>query len=141
MNQSSTSLEVEWNTTLPAFLTYGDEKRGFKIDFQRAGDTEVKSILVCNSSSYLFSDLMVFTNYCSSVVSFNNDKIDTKVDNFKCVFTDEEGNNNICIHPCFFFLRSSYVYRPMYIYDMFRYRLKAIFFMFIVEKKIELSIS
>ena len=101
MNQSSTSLEVEWNTTLPAFLTYGDEKRGFKIDFQRAGDTEVKSILVCNSSSYLFSDLMVFTNYCSSVVSFNNDKIDTKVDNFKCVFTDEEGNNNICIHPCF----------------------------------------
>jgi len=115
LNQSSTSLEVEWNTTLPAFLTYGDEKRGFKIDFQRAGDTEVKSILVCNSSSYLFTDLMVFTNYCSSVVSFNNDKIDTKKDNFKCVFTDEEGNNNICIRPCFvcdpLLFTGPYIYR------------------------------
>lgn len=131
MNQSSTSREVEWNTTLPAFLTYGDEKRGFKIDFQRAGDKEVKSILVCNSSSYLFTDLMVFTNYCSSVVSFNNDKIDTKVDNFKCVFTDEEGNNNICVRPCF--VCDPLMFTGPCIYTK-HVQIQSVIFMFIGEK-------
>ena len=66
--------------------------RGFRIDFHKAEDTEPENVLyICNSSDYVFSNFSIFTNYCFNVISFNNDEIDTNVDNYKCVFTDEEG--------------------------------------------------
>ena len=91
LNQSSTSIQLQWNSALPDFLT--KEKRGFKIDYFKAGDDELYTIIFCEStSSYLFSNLTVFTNYCYNAVAFNNELIDTKRNNTKCAFTDEEGN-------------------------------------------------
>jgi len=91
LNKSSTSMELNWNTDLPEFLSDMDGQRGFKIDYFKAEDNEVHSRLFCNNtSSYVFSNLSVFTNYCFSVVAFSDNEIITKVDNYKCAFTDEE---------------------------------------------------
>ena len=90
LNQSSTSIQLKWNSALPDFLTKGN--RGFNIDYFKSGDAKVYTILFCEStSSYVFSNLTVFTNYCYNVVAFNNEEIDTKRENTKCAFTDEEG--------------------------------------------------
>lgn len=87
-------MELNWNTDLPEFLSDVDEQRGFKIDYFKAEDNEVHSRLFCNNTaSYVFSNLSVFTNYCFSVVAFSDNEIITKVDNYKCAFTDEEGNS------------------------------------------------
>lgn len=92
LNHSSTSIELKWNSQLPAFVVDGEENRGINVDYHVAGDDKVFSILFCNDrSSYVFSNLSIFTNYCFSVAAFSHDEVITKRDNYKCVFTDEEG--------------------------------------------------
>lgn len=90
-NESSTSIRLNWNNDLPLPIDDSD-KRGIKINYHKAEDTVEVSILFCDSSStYVFSNLTIFTNYCFAVVGSKNDEFDTKLDNKKCLYTDEEG--------------------------------------------------
>ncbi|XP_068675372.1 phosphatidylinositol phosphatase PTPRQ-like [Montipora foliosa] len=92
-NQSTTSIKVTWKTNLPYFLTLHSEgSRGFIIDYYKAENGELKanSVFLCNTtSSYVFSNLSIFTNYCFNVIAFDSAGIDTNMQNTKCTFTEE----------------------------------------------------
>lgn len=91
-NESSTSIRLNWNGEIPLPID-GSDERGIKIDYHpNTEENLTRSILFCdNSTTYEFINLSIFTNYCFSVAAYHNDEIVTKLDNKKCVYTDEEG--------------------------------------------------
>lgn len=91
-NKSSTSIILNWNVEIPLPIDDNVE-RGIKVDYHPSTEENLtRSIISCvNSTTQEFSDLSIFTNYCFSVVAFYNDDIVTKLENKKCVYTDEEG--------------------------------------------------
>ena len=91
-NESSTSIRLNWNGNIPLPID-GSAERGIKIDYHPSREENLtRSALFCdNSTTHEFSSLGIFTKYCFSVVAFHNDDVVTKLDNEKCVYTDEEG--------------------------------------------------
>ena len=92
-NESSTSIRLNWNGEIPLPIDDSVEIKGIKIDYYPSTEENfTRSKLLCdNSTTNEFRGLSIFTNYCFSVVAFYNDDIVTKLDNTKCVYTDEEG--------------------------------------------------
>ena len=94
-NESTTSIKVTWDNNLPDFLiARPNGSTGFLVDFykEEAKAPKVYSIAFCNStSSYVFSNLSIYTNYCYNVVAFDSEAVITKLQNTKCAFTDEIG--------------------------------------------------
>lgn len=93
-NESSTSIRLNWNKEIPLPID-DDIEKGIKIDYHPSTEENLtRSIISCvNSATHEFSELSIFTNYCFSVVALYNDDIVTKLENKKCVYTDEEGRN------------------------------------------------
>ena len=91
-NESSTSIRLDWDAKIPLPID-GGEERGIEIDYYPSTEEKItRSVLFCDEiKTYVFSNLSIFTNYCFGVVAYKKDEIDTKLDNKKCVFTDEEG--------------------------------------------------
>lgn len=94
-NESTTSIKVTWDNNLPDFvIARPNEPTGFLVDFYKEGAeaSKVTSITFCNTtSSHVFSNLSIYTNYCYNVVAFDSETLITKLQNLKCAFTDEIG--------------------------------------------------
>lgn len=94
-NESTTSIRVTWDNNLPDFvIARSNELRGFSVHFYKGGEdaSEGNSAIFCNSSSsHVFSNLSIYTNYCYNVVAFDSEAVITKLQNTKCAFTDEIG--------------------------------------------------
>ena len=92
-NESSTSIRLNWNGKIPLPVDDSVVNRGIKIDYYPSTEENLtRSAVFCdNKTTKEFTSLSIFTNYCFSVVAFYNDDIVTKLDNTKCVYTDEEG--------------------------------------------------
>lgn len=95
-NESSTSIRLKWESDIPIPIDDSQED-GLKIDYRPADSTAERSRLFCGGeSTYLFSNLTAFTNYCFNLVGFNKGEIITKINNSQCVYTDEEGRSLTC---------------------------------------------
>lgn len=89
-NESSKSIRLKWDSDIPIPIDDSQED-GLKIDYRPADSTAERSRLFCgDESTYLFSNLTAFTNYCFNLVGFNKGEIITKINNSQCVYTDEE---------------------------------------------------
>ena len=91
-NESSTSIRLNWNAEISLPIDDGVE-RGIKIDHHPSTEENLtRSTIFCDDTTTNdFNNLNIFTNYCFTVVAFHNDDIVSKLDNKKCVYTDEEG--------------------------------------------------